>query len=384
MRGSLRQRSPGSWQLRWDEEDPTTGKRVWRSTTFHGKKSDAEAKLAELMHAKNTGGYIEPNKITVREFLTDWLRDDVAVNIQKTRTREYYAGMVARHIVPSLGAVILAKLAPSAIEALYREKLDAGLSSTTVAGIHRTLHRALERAVRQRLIGRNPCDAVSVPKKRHIEYTTWTPSESARFLATAKTAKNRYHPLFATLIHTGLRIGEALGLRWADVDLDTGVLTVRQTLEEAGTAPRFGTPKTERSRRSVPLDPMLVGVLRTWKATQNEERLLLGADYRDYGLVFTIPGGGPVARHNLIRRDFATLTTQANVPRIRLHDLRHSAASTLLGAGTPLKTVSEMLGHSSITVTADVYGHLAFDAKRTAATTLARILADADAAAATS
>ncbi len=161
------------------------------------------------------------------------------------------------------------------------------------------------------------------------------------------------------------------------MDLDAGALTVQQTLETAGTIPCFGTPKTAKSRRSVPIPPELVAILRGRIAKQNEERLTLGPDYRDYGLVFTVPGGAPINHQNLSSRDFARLTEAAGVPRIRFHDLRHTSASLLLAANVNPKVVSERLGHSSIGITLDVYSHVLPTMQREAANVLGRILSPA-------
>jgi integrase len=203
--------------------------------------------------------------------------------------------------------------------------------------------------------------------------TTWTPAEAVTFLTRARESGNRYYPLFAAAIYTGSRLGELLGARWSDLDLDAGTLVVQQTLEKSGATPRFGTPKSKKSRRTIPLPPELMAILRAWKATQNEERLLLGPDYRDLGLVFTIPGGGPINADNLRNQTYARLVQLAGVRRIRPHDLRHCYASTLLAAGVPLKVVSELLGHSSVSVTGDIYGHLTLETKREAANRLGAI-----------
>jgi integrase len=239
------------------------------------------------------------------------------------------------------------------------------------------LHKALDCAFRWGLVARNVCDAVDPPKKPQREMTPRTPAQAVTFLETAKGSGNRYYPLFATAIYTGTRLGEVLGLRWTDVDLDGGTIVVQQTLEKSGRAPLYGTPKSKKSRRTIPLPAELVGILRHWKAQQNEERLLLGPAYRDLGLVFTIAGGGPVNGDNLRRRDFARLTKLAGLPAIRPHDLRHTYASLLLADGEQLKTVSELMGHSSVSTTADIYGHLDLAAKRVAVSRLGRILAGA-------
>ncbi|HLG51624.1 MAG TPA: site-specific integrase, partial [Chloroflexota bacterium] len=320
------------------------------------------------------GAYVPPSKLTVREFCERWLQDYVATTIQKPHTRTFYTAMVRTHLLPALGRLLLTHLTPACVQQLYREKLQAGLSSTTVNAIHRTLHRALACAVRWGLVARNVCDAVEPPRRRRLTPQTWSPEECARFLETARTAGSRYYPLFATALATGLRQGELLGLRWQDLDLAAGTLTVQQTLEAAGTAPRFGTPKTPTSRRTVPLPSGLVAILRQWRAQQNAERLLLGPAYRDYDLVFTLPGGGPIDHRNLCRRDFARLIVQAGVPRIRFHDLRHTSATLLLGAGVNLKVISERLGHSSVSVTGDIYAHVTPTMQQEAAAVLGRVL----------
>jgi integrase len=372
MRGSLRQRSDGSWQVRLTDHDPATGKRKWRSVTIRGTKKQAEAELTRLLRDMDTGTFTAPTRITIREFLDKWLTDYVAVHVPKESTREGYARKVRNHILPALGGIVLTKLTAVKVQEFYRAKLDAGLSTTSVNDIHRVLHRALEIAVKGGLVGKNVCDATEPPKKRRVEMQTWTPEECQRFLAVSR--ESRYHPLLATAIYTGLRQGELLGMRWRDVDLDAEVLVVQQTLEKAGAEPVFGTPKTAKSRRAVPLSPELVLLLRQWRAKQNEERLSLGPLYRDYGLVYTIPGGAPISRHNFGRRDFARLIQAAKVPKIRFHDLRHSFASLLLGANVDLKIVSEMLGHSTIGITADTYGHLRLGVKRQAAHVVERLL----------
>jgi integrase len=228
-------------------------------------------------------------------------------------------------------------------------------------------------------MARNVCDAVDPPRKPHQEMTAWTPDQVLTFLEAAKASGNRYYPLFATAAYTGTRLGELPGMRWTDVNLDAGTIVVQQTLEKSGRSPVFGTPKSKKSRRTVPLPSELIGILRRWKATQNEERLLLGPDYRDLGLVFTIPDGGAVNGDNLRRRDYARLVKLAGLPAIRPHDLRHTYASLLLADGEQLKTVSELMGHSSVSTTGDIYGHLDLAAKRVAVNRLGRILSAAGA-----
>jgi integrase len=376
VRGHIEELPSGAFRISIPlGKDPVSGEYRRSSLTVQGTKLEAGRQLTKMLHDFDIGNYVEPGKLTLAEFLNRWLTDYVAIHVSKVATRESYTRKVKQHLIPALGSILLPKLTAIKLQELYRTKLESGLSSTTVNDIHRTLHRALAVGIKWGLLARNVCDATEPPKKRRLEMKTWTTDECTRFLVAAK--EHRYFTLFATAIYTGLRQGELLGLRWTDCDLDRCTLTVQQTLEKCGPSPRFGTPKTAKSRRTVPLPDDLVAILRRWKATQNTEHLALGAEYKDYGLVFTIPGGAPVNRQNLSRRDFARLIAIARVPRIRFHDLRHGFASMLMAENFDLKLVSEMMGHSGIAITADTYGHLKLGPKREAANVVGRLLGQA-------
>jgi len=389
MRGSIRQRSPGLWQIRWSETDPTTGRRIQRSRNVSGKKADAERALRDVLAAKDAGTYVEPAKLTVREFLERWLRDYLLPSGRAEWTRRTYESILRTHVIPALGAIPLQKLTPAALQRYYAEKRQGGaignawtmpgkpLSTTTVAHHHAVIHEALEHAVKWGLVARNVAEAVNPPKIKRQEMKTWTPEDVQRFLAAARD--DRFYALFLAAITTGMRQGELLGLRWQDVDLAAGVATVQQTLHKAGREPVFGRPKTERSRRRVVLLPELVAALRAHKAAQNEERLLLGTAYRDYGLVFAGEGGAALSASNLLKRHFRPVIERAGVPPLRFHDLRHTHASLLLADGVHPKVVSERLGHASVSTTLDVYSHVLPDLQKDAVAGLQRRLFAAEA-----
>jgi integrase len=183
---------------------------------------------------------------------------------------------------------------------------------------------------------------------------------------------SRYYALLVLALTTGLRSGELFGLRWQDVDLDAGMLTVNQTLEKPGPNPRFGRPKSKASRRTVTLSAQVVETLRRHKGKQNEDRLQLGAEWYDFGLCFTVFDGKPLRSGNIRRDAFHPLIKKAGVPMIRFHDLRHSHATMLLSAGIHPKVVSERLGHSGIGITLDTYSHVMPNLQREAADTLER------------
>lgn len=268
--------------------------------------------------------------MTVADFLNRWLRVDVALHVPKTSTREAYTTKVNKHLIPTPGAIPLANLTTAKVQELYRIKIGEGPSTMTVKDIHRALHCALGSAVKWGVVGQNVCDAANPPKRRRLDMKTWTANERQRFLGAA--TGDRYYPLFATALYTGLRQGELLGLRWTDLDLAAATLTVQQTLEKPGTKPRIGKPKTGKSRRTVPIPAELVAVLRARNAQQNAERLTIGAEYPAHNLVFTLAKGTPIQRQNLGQRDYARIIEAARVPHIRFHDLRHSHASVLLAA----------------------------------------------------
>jgi integrase len=386
MRGTIEKLRSGSWRITLSlGEDPTTGKYRRSRHTVEGTKKDAERERTRFLREYDTGGYVEPIKLTVAEYVERWLKEYVATRIDKPRTRRSYTMIVRGHLIPALGHVKLARLTQQTIQAYYATAQTSGridgqgkptgapLSPTTIARHHAVLHNALEYAVKLGYVGRNVADQASAPRPNHIEIQTWTADEVRRFLDAARD--NRYYVLYLTAIVTGARQGELLGLRWEDVNLATGVTTIRQTLEKAGTTPIFGTPKT--SRCAIVIPDILIAALRAWKAKQNEERLLLGPEYRDYGLIFTSPGGGPIFARNLTGRDFARLTAAAGVRVIRWHDLRHTTATLLLGAGTHMKIVSEMLGHSGVQITMDTYSHVSPGMQKSAADALGRLVSAA-------
>jgi integrase len=227
-------------------------------------------------------------------------------------------------------------------------------------------------AVRKRKLDRNPVTAADRPRASRVEMRTWTADELGRFLDWVR--EHRLAPLLTLLATTGLRRGEALGLRWSDVDLVEGRLAVRQTLLAVNNHLQFGEPKTQRSRRTVDLDAATVAVLKAHRKAQLEERAEagLGRPKAD-ALVFTDDQGEPL-HPNVVTRTFAKLIIQAGVPRIRLHDLRHTHSTLSLQAGVHVKIVSERLGHSSVTITLDTYSHAIPGRQRDAAEKVAALI----------
>ena len=296
-------------------------------------------------------------------YLERWLRDYCAVKVSP-KTAERYTQIVRLHLTPTLGHHQLTKLRPLHIQEAYtfwlqggrRDGEAGGLSVTTVLHHHRVLHLALRQAVRWQLLAVNPADAVQPPRKAQREMSALDEDETAKLLEAA-VGSDLYAPILVA-VTTGLRRGELLALRWQDVDLERGTLSVNQTIEQ--TAERgiaFKEPKTAKSRRLISLGSLTVETLRRHRASQNEARLLLGNSYVDGGLVFPAPAGS-VWNPRTFSSAFYRLTSHSGVPRMRFHDLRHSHATQLLVAGVHVKVVSERLGHSTAGITLDTYSHV--------------------------
>ncbi len=276
------------------------------------------------------------------------------------------------HVVPALGRYSLRRLTPTHVRKLLAEKFASGLSARSVQIIHATLRVMLAEAVRDELVERNVAAIVRPPAVAAEEVRPWSPEEAEDFLRAAEG--DRLFALFAVGVALGLRKGELLGLRWSDVELDQGMLRVRQSVQRVYRAGLvFGPPKSSRSRRDIPLPAFAVRVLREHRTRQSEERLALGPYWQDSGLVFTSTIGTVVEPRNLSRL-LDELIMKAGVRRIRFHDLRHTCASLMLAQGVPPRVVMDVLGHSQFSITMDLYSHVMPTALREAAAAMDRAL----------
>lgn len=345
------------WEVRLMVGVKPDGKPDIRSR--YGKtRASALEKLDALRRSLQDGtlGDAKAERLTVTAFLEHWLA--VSKDTIRASTWERYEEYVRLHLIPALGRHRISALRPDHLQQFYTAKRRAGLSPRTVHHLHAVLHRALHRAVQWGMAAHNVADAVDPPRVPTVELRPPTLEEMTRFLASAEQADDPLRALWSVAFYSGCRQGELLGLQWLDVDFDAGTLMVQRTLLGASDrVPAFGEPKTERSRRTValPLDA-LVG-LRQHRTRQLTERLAAGADYATYDLVFCSHIGTPLLARNVVRSFKAALTRAGLPERIRFHDLRHAAATTLRRAGVDLKTVSERLGHSTISITADLYTH---------------------------
>lgn len=361
--GTVYRRPDGAWSGQLSYLDPDTGKR--RRATFYGKTArEVRQKIKAAQDRVSAGAPPKDARATLAAYTERWIATTLAASGRKATTRATYAALARRHLIAEpFGSVTLDRLKPSDVEALVLTMRAAGKSSSTIRQTYTVLRAVLDAAVRDGLVARNAAAAVKRPGVERIEAHYLSPDDVRRLLAAAE--RSRHHALLVLLAKTGLRRGEALALRWDDVDLSTGRLRVRGTLARIDGALTVTEPKTERSRRVVPLPRPLVELLRAHRIRQAEERLRAGSLWHEDGFVFTTETGRPVDPRNALRALYGA-ARDARLDGARLHTLRHSAASTMLAAGVPLRAVSDVLGHSSVAITGDVYGHVSPDLARDA------------------
>ena len=310
------------------------------------------------------GDYRAPERITLGDYLVQrWLptrRSQLSFS-----AFDHYRRYIDLHVLPYIGRIPLQRLTPDDLDELYARLLTegkrngggGGLSPKTVRNVHATLHKALADACRKGLVQRNVADQADAPRVRHRSTTmrTWDAAQLRQFLD--EISGHRLAPAFHLAAHTGMRRGEVIGLLWRDVDFEAARLSVHQAVVNVAYDKRVGDVKTDTGRRMIDLDPHTVSVLRAWQQTQLEEQRLCGLVVGDDGFVFAKPDGEPV-HPDYFSQVFERHVAASTLPRIRLHDLRHTHASILLKAGVPVKVVSERLGHSSPAFTMTVYQHV--------------------------
>jgi integrase len=327
------------------------GKRYYVSAKT---KTETEQKLRQAMTDADRGLTFDAGGLTLGDYLDRWLNDSVRDTVRNT-TFERYEQIVRMHIKPALGRVKLKNLTPTHVRGLYKEKLQSR-SPRTVQYIHVTLHKALKQAVNDGLVPRNVTDSVKPPQVRREEIHPLTPEQVNALLNAARG--DRLEALYMLAIHTGLRQGELLGLKWEDVNLEEGTLQVRRTLTTAKGGPVLSTPKTKGSRRSVKLTQSAVEALRCHLQQQLGEIDMAGSLWEENGLIFASETGEPLERRSIVKYQFKKVLKCAGLPDIRFHDLRHTCATLLLGRNVNPKIVSEMLGHATIAITLDTYSHV--------------------------
>lgn len=345
------------------------GKRL-RKTVSARSRAEVARKVRDALQAAESGLRFGPERQSLADFLARWLRDVVEPGT-RPKTARSYRDMVNAHIVPNLGKRKLLKLTPQDVRAFMRDKLSEGLSPKTVKHLRDTLRNALNVAVRDGLLVRNAAALAEPPKATNKEMAVFTPNQARQFLEEVRG--HRLEALFSVTLALGLRQGEILGLRWRDVDLEGARLTVRYQLQRIDGRLRLVEPKTARSARTLMLPAVAVSALAAHQERQEQERLLAGTRWVETGMVFTTTIGTMLDQRNLLRDFYAILKT-SELPKVRFHDLRHSAATLLLAQGVHPRVVMDLLGHSSIAVTLNTYSHVIPDMKRESAAQMDAIL----------
>jgi integrase len=342
--GTIRQRPDSRWEARY--RGPDGRQRSLYAATRRG----AQERLRAALTASEQGIRPIESRLTVGAFLEGWLASSVRLRCRST-TADNYTTIVRLYLQPAIGRIPLAKLEPEHVQAMLA-KLSAGngargeqLSPTTVRYVYAVLRIALGRALKAGRVVRNVATLVDPPAKAKAELTPLSADQVATFLS--HVAGDRLEALYVTAIGLGLRQGELLGLRWSDVDLEAGMLTIRHTLQR-GTR-TLAEPKTERARRTLQLPSEVTAALRAHRKRQLDGK---ASEY-----VFASSSGRPLDPRNVARR-FAMAIAAAGLPAQRFHDLRHACATLLLEQGEDLAVVSKLLGHANLSTTADVYAHL--------------------------
>jgi integrase len=358
--GSIFQRKDKRWvaviDLGWEN-----GRRKRKS--FYGKTAaEVREQLLKARGDHSHGLTIAIEKESVAQFLDRWIENSVKPNVRPLTYQQYHQH-VRLYMIPALGKWRLSKLTPQHVQTFINGQMKKGLSPRTAQLSLVILRHALQQAVKWGLVGRNVAKLIDSPKVRRPEVKPLDAAQARMFLDAAKG--ERLEALYSVALSIGLREGEALGLRWCDVDIDKRRLSIRQSLQRVG-GKRFGQPgklqfvepKTDRSRRTLHMPDAIARALPAHRVRQLQERLIAGSGWKENGLVFATTIGTPLEPRSAVT-DFKRILEKAELPQsIRFHDLRHSAASLLLAQGVQLRAIMELLGHSTIALTANTYSHV--------------------------
>ena len=359
MKGHLRERSPGRWAIVIDLHDPETGKRKRKWHSFCGTKRQAQVECSRLISQIKDGVYVEPAKMTVRQFLDYWL--DHMTSQVAPRTHERYGEIALKCVAPLLGNVLLPKLRAVQISAAYSKALAEGrrngkdgLAPRTVVHMHRILRQALQQAVDWEMLARNPTDKLKPPKVEQAKMRALDASETAALLE-AIWPYRLFMPVLLA-VTCGMRRGEITALRWGSVDLVNSQVEIKLSTEQTRNGVREKETKTGRGR-TVALTALAVEELRRHKTGQAEELLQLGMRPSDDTYVVA-QADGQRLKPNSLTHEFVRFIAGTELPRIQFHDLRHTHATQLLKSNVHPKIVQERLGHEDISTTLNLYSHV--------------------------
>ena len=354
MKGTIRQRNPGSWEIQVFLGRDANGKRIRKTETVRGKKSDGQRRLREILAELDRG--ITPTKVQykVGEWLDKWLQEKIIPN-RRQKTIDRYEGIIRLHIKPSLEHVGLVQLSPMHIQGLESKLLDEGMAPKGVQAVHHVLSGAVKHALRMEMIFRDPVALVSPPTVARTEAYSPEMDDVLALLSLAEKAENPLWPFIHLIAFTGMRRGEALALTGEHIDLDEGTLQICQSLVVTADGVSLEPPKTARGERTVALDALTVGVLRKHRAQQEELAGQLGVE--PPAIVFPRREWTGWSHPNTVMHAVQRLAKRAGCPSVTLRSLRHFHASVLLDVRPNYAVAAERLGHSSPKITMDIYAH---------------------------
>ncbi len=358
--GGIRERQPSVWELKYDiGTDPITGKRRTRYKTFHGKRQAAQAELRRLINLVDEGEHFDLTTLSVSAHLKTW--SDHMVKHWSPKTAERNLQIIRNNLKPALGHIKLKTLSTHQIDHAWTELLEngradgkGGLSAQTIKHCHRLLSQSLKQAVKWKFIRSNPAEDAKLPTIQKKESKTLTPDQTIDLLEALKG--HQYYTPVLVAVMTGLRRGEVLALRWKRIDLDTGAISVTESLEQTANGLRYKAPKNGKTR-PVAISKLLAEELRAFKLKQAEALLKHGIRQSDEALLCAQANGKELNPEDLSRR-FPELLVRLGLPRITFHELRHTHATQLLKSGVHMKVMSERLGHSGIGITMNLYSHV--------------------------
>jgi integrase len=343
--------------LKWDEKKGEYVRRQkWEKVLPPNTRKHAEQLLAERLSQVHKGEFIEPTKITFREFKKTWVKKYAEGQVRPS-TMALYQGHFRKHLLPAFGDMEIARIGVEDIQALKSSKLAEGYAPQTVKHMLRLMRQMLEHAVDWEYIRTNPAKKVAHPRIPRKEMDFLAPEEIRLFLAHVPV---RWYAFFLTAITTGLRIGELLAMKWGNLDWEKEQYFVREIYarRRAEYEGGFAEPKTEESKQPIDLSPSCLRTLQEHRKKQTEEKLKTGKDYMDIDLIFATAKGTPLDHKNIVHRQFFSSLKDAGLRRIRFHDLRHTCASLLINQGESPKYIQKQLRHASIETTFNRYGHL--------------------------
>jgi len=349
--GQIIARGDRRWLIRvYLGRDHETNKRNYHNRTIHGSMREAQAYLTRKLRERDLGRDLEGAKITLNEYLDRWIQTAVRPRVRE-KTCQDYEGMLRRYVRPNLGETVLAAMRPLDLQMAYQQMMERGLSARTIRYTHAVLRSAMRQALQWRLLLENPADGVKVPQQPRNEMQALTVEQARTLLKIALTTP--YGPVLAVALTTGMRPSEYLGLKWQDIDWGRQTISVVRSIRRLNGRWCFSDTKRARSRRPIRLQTWIVALLRQQRTVTSK----ISSCPEAVDLVFRTSCGEPINADSLAKH-FKSILKQAHLPRLRLYDLRHTAATMALAVGVSPKVVSEQLGHASTAFTLDTYAHV--------------------------